>query len=183
MSYWYGKVLGIYLKTAKKTQVTETIILVPIQYDYSCGVRKDVWLDIQWYYRRVDLEDQDVEYVCPLRSFAEILKVSSSSLAACVGEYELLLSDHKSVVDMHCVEGVLSMISAGPDHPSNMYLCTAAHAKIVRYDEGDLSQPQIQTATLFHRWNISMQFTMRRNVPQLQQVNIEVCTISIWSSR
>ncbi|KAG1732829.1 hypothetical protein EDB19DRAFT_1911849 [Suillus lakei] len=136
MSYWYGKVLGIYLKTAKKTQVTETIILVPIQYDYSCGVRKDVWLDIQWYYRRVDLEDQDVD------------------LAACVGEYELLLSDHKSVVDMHCVE---------------------AHAKIVQYDEGNLSQPQIQTATLYHWWNISMQFTMHRNVPQLQQVNIEVC--------
>ncbi|KAG1729378.1 hypothetical protein EDB19DRAFT_1938813 [Suillus lakei] len=110
MSYWYGKVLGIYLKMAKKTQ-------------------KDVWLDIQWYYRQVDLEDQDVEYV------------------SCVGEYELLLSNHKSVVDMHCVE---------------------AHTKIVRYDEGDLSQPQIQTATLYHRWNISMQFTMRRNVPQLQ---------------
>ncbi|KAG2737385.1 hypothetical protein P692DRAFT_20761930 [Suillus brevipes Sb2] len=94
MSYWYGKVLGIYLKMAKQTQ--------------------DVWLDIQWYYRRVDLEDEDVD------------------LAACVGEYELVLSDHKSAVDMHCVE---------------------AHAKIVRYDEGDLSQPQIPTATLYHRWN------------------------------
>ncbi|KAG2116294.1 hypothetical protein DEU56DRAFT_761565 [Suillus clintonianus] len=85
MSYWYGKVRGIYLTTAKKTQ--------------------DVWLDIQWYYRRVDLEDQDVEYVVTLGSFAETLKVSSSSLAACVGDYELVLSDHKSVVDMHCVEG------------------------------------------------------------------------------
>jgi hypothetical protein len=38
---------------------------------YSCGVRQDVWLDIQWYYRRVDLEDEDVEYVCPFMSCAD----------------------------------------------------------------------------------------------------------------
>jgi hypothetical protein len=187
MSYWYGKVMEIYWTTAKtnKTQVTETIIPLPIRYDYSCGIRQDVWLDIQWYYRRVDLEDKDVEYDFPSWCFAEPLTVSSlSSLAACVGDYELVLSDHKSVVDMHCVEGVLSIISACPDHPSdmNMFLCTAAHANIVRYDEGDLSQPQIPPATLYHRWNISMQFTTRRNL-ELQQVNIEVSTISIWSSR
>ncbi|KAG2107611.1 hypothetical protein DEU56DRAFT_762601 [Suillus clintonianus] len=132
MSYWYGKVMEIYWTAAKRNKT------------------QDVWLDIQWYYRRVDLEDQDVEYVFPSWSFTEPLTVSSlSSLAACVGDYELVLSDHKSVVDMHCVED------------------------IVRYDEGDLSQPQIPTATLYHRWNISMQFTTRRNL-ELQQVNIEV---------
>jgi hypothetical protein len=110
------------------------------------------------------------------------LILSSSSLAACVGEYELVLSDHKSVVDMHCVEGVLSMFSAGPDHASNIDSCIAAHATIIRYDEGNLSQPQIPTATLYHRWNVSMQFTTRRNVQHLQGVNIEVCYISIRSS-
>ncbi|KAG1743530.1 hypothetical protein EDD22DRAFT_958766 [Suillus occidentalis] len=56
MSYWYGSVVEIYMKAGGHTQ--------------------DVWLDIQWYYRRVDLEDQGVD------------------LAACVGKYELVLSNH-----------------------------------------------------------------------------------------
>jgi hypothetical protein len=80
---------------------------------------------------------------------------------------------------MHCVEGELLMISGDPDHPSNIFLCIVAHAKIVRYDEGELTQPQIPSETLYHRWNISMQFTTRRNVQQLERVNIEVCMNSI----
>ncbi|KAG1839614.1 hypothetical protein C8R48DRAFT_679803, partial [Suillus tomentosus] len=64
MSYWYGKVAEIYLKSGTQ----------------------DVWLEIQWYYRQIDLQDEDVD------------------LSACV-EYELVLSGHKSVVDMSCVEG------------------------------------------------------------------------------
>ncbi|KAG2351354.1 hypothetical protein BDR07DRAFT_1386114 [Suillus spraguei] len=41
MSYWYGKVSKIYLRPQRETH--------------------DVWLDIQWYYRHVDLEDLMVE--------------------------------------------------------------------------------------------------------------------------
>ncbi|KAG1789582.1 uncharacterized protein HD556DRAFT_1311176 [Suillus plorans] len=84
MSYWYGKLSEIYLKSGTHVQ--------------------DVWLEIQWYYRQVDLKDEDVD------------------LAACVGEYELVLSNHTSVVDMSCVED---------------------HANIFPYDEGDISQRQI----------------------------------------
>ncbi|OJA20365.1 hypothetical protein AZE42_07316 [Rhizopogon vesiculosus] len=40
-SYWYGKVYQIYYN--------------------SKGDSQDAWLDIQWYYRRVDLEDENVE--------------------------------------------------------------------------------------------------------------------------
>ncbi|KAG2112096.1 hypothetical protein DEU56DRAFT_762104 [Suillus clintonianus] len=81
-------------------------------------------------------------------------RIKMWTLQLAVGDYELVLSDHKSVVDMHCVED------------------------IVRYDEGDLSQPQIPTATLYHRWNISMKFTTHRNVLQLQEVNIENSQVS-----
>ncbi|KAG1731400.1 hypothetical protein EDB19DRAFT_1912522 [Suillus lakei] len=74
MSYWYGKVKEIYWKTTSGNQ--------------------DVWLDVRWYYRQVDLEDIGVD------------------LAACVGEYELVLSDHTSIVDMHCVEIIISVQSS-----------------------------------------------------------------------
>ncbi|KAG1859402.1 hypothetical protein C8R48DRAFT_673946 [Suillus tomentosus] len=39
MSYWYGKVAEIYLKSGTQ----------------------DVWLEIQWYYRQVNLQDEDIE--------------------------------------------------------------------------------------------------------------------------
>ncbi|KAG1786394.1 uncharacterized protein HD556DRAFT_1449771 [Suillus plorans] len=119
MSYWYGKVEEIYLKTVKQKQ--------------------DVWLNIRWYYRQVDLEDQGV------------------NLAAFVGEYELILSDHTSIVDMHCIED---------------------HATIIQYDEEDLAQPQIPGETLYYRWTVSMQFETHRNVIQLQGVHIENSQVS-----
>ncbi|KAG1736623.1 uncharacterized protein EDB91DRAFT_1083293 [Suillus paluster] len=72
---------------------------------------KDVWLEIQWYYRKVDLEDEGVD------------------LVSCIGEYELVLSDHISVIDMSCVED---------------------HATILPFNEGDLAQPQIPLRTLEH---------------------------------
>ncbi|KAG2029902.1 hypothetical protein BDR03DRAFT_1017757 [Suillus americanus] len=40
MSYWYGKVTKICLKSQAQTH--------------------DVWLEIQWFYRKVDLEDVGV---------------------------------------------------------------------------------------------------------------------------
>jgi hypothetical protein len=58
-----------------------------------------------------------------------------------------------------------------------MPACIAAHATIVRYDEGDLAQPQIPTETLYHRWTISMKFITHNNVVQLQAVNIDVCKV------
>jgi hypothetical protein len=72
MSYWYGKVQEIYLKTAKKKQVTQ--FTIPIGHSCSYGIWKDVWLDIQWYYRRVDLDDERIEYVFSVMDFAIILK-------------------------------------------------------------------------------------------------------------
>ncbi|KAG1718053.1 uncharacterized protein EDB91DRAFT_1090354 [Suillus paluster] len=113
MSYWYGKIKDIYWKTTSHNQ--------------------EAWLDIQWYYRQVDLEDEGID------------------LADCVGTYELVLSDHTSIVDMHCVE---------------------THATILRYDEGDLSQPQIPTETLYHRWTMNMHFVNRGNTVYLDGVNI-----------
>ncbi|KAG2745199.1 hypothetical protein P692DRAFT_20849949 [Suillus brevipes Sb2] len=99
MSYWYGKVAQIYLKQRTGTH--------------------DVWLEIQWYYRRVDLEDVGVD------------------LATSMGDYELVLSNHKSFVDMTCVED---------------------HAIILKYDEGDLKQHQMPSNTPYHRWNIKITF-------------------------
>jgi hypothetical protein len=56
MGYWYGKVNDIYV--ARNSQVSEyhkhtTEVLIS-----PC---KDAWINIQWYYRRVDLEDECVE--------------------------------------------------------------------------------------------------------------------------
>ncbi|KAG2029293.1 hypothetical protein BDR03DRAFT_1018593 [Suillus americanus] len=110
-SYWYGKVVEIYLKAG----------------------RQDVWLEIQWYYRNVDLKDVGV------------------NLAAYVGEYELVLSDHLSVVDICCVEDL---------------------ATIVPYDEGDLAQPQIPAGTLYNRWSIDINFSQNGSI---NRVNIHVC--------
>ncbi|KAG1832550.1 hypothetical protein DFJ58DRAFT_736335 [Suillus subalutaceus] len=111
ISYWYGKVADIYLKTG----------------------RQDVWLEMQWYYRKVDLEDEDVD------------------LARCVGEYELVLSNHTSVVDIRCVED---------------------HATILPYNEGDLEQPQIPIRTLYNRWTIDVEFSKHRNVVYMEGVNV-----------
>ncbi|KAG2045376.1 hypothetical protein BDR06DRAFT_1063751, partial [Suillus hirtellus] len=88
---------------------------------------------IQWYYRRLDLEDEGID------------------LAACVGEYELVLSDHRSVVDMGCVED---------------------HATILPYDEGDLEQRQIPVKTLYNRWTIDIQFSKNRQLSSVNGVNI-----------
>ncbi|KAG1778123.1 hypothetical protein EV702DRAFT_1044814 [Suillus placidus] len=85
------------------------------------------------YYGQIDLEDEDI------------------NLAACVGEYELVLSDHTSIVDMHCVE---------------------THATIVQYDEGDVAQPQIPTKTLYNRWTMHMKFVNRGKAAYLDGVNI-----------
>jgi hypothetical protein len=35
---------------------------------------QDVWLDIKWYYRKVDLEDEGVEYVVELKMIYVILR-------------------------------------------------------------------------------------------------------------
>ncbi|KAG1859388.1 hypothetical protein C8R48DRAFT_774726 [Suillus tomentosus] len=110
MLYWYGKVVDIYLKTGR-----------------------EVWLNIQWYYRRIDLEDEGID------------------LAAYVGEYELVLSDHGSVVDMSCVED---------------------HVIILPYDEGDLEQRQIPVKTLYNRWTIDIQFSKDRQLSSVNGVNI-----------
>ena len=60
----------------------------------------------------MDLEDGGVEYVCTLAFTQVILTNVEFSLATCIGEYELVLSDHNSVVDMCCVEGMCTFISA-----------------------------------------------------------------------
>ncbi|KAG2095742.1 hypothetical protein BD769DRAFT_1678239 [Suillus cothurnatus] len=96
MGYWYGKVNDIYV--ARNSQ--------------------DAWINIQWYYRRIDLEDECVD------------------IAEFVGDYELVRSDHKSLVDMHCIED---------------------HATIQIYDEADITQCQIPPATLYCRWDISIE--------------------------
>ncbi|KAG1837842.1 hypothetical protein DFJ58DRAFT_846298 [Suillus subalutaceus] len=111
MSYWYGKVAKIYLKAQGETHV--------------------VWLEIQWYYRRLDLEDR--------------------SLAESMGEYELVLSDHTSFVDMSCMED---------------------HAVIISYDEGDLKQCQLPPKTLYHRWNIEITFVRNRNDGRIHGVHL-----------
>jgi hypothetical protein len=75
---------------------------------HSWRLIKDVWLEIQWYYRRVDLEDVGVEWVLYLLfwSLMSIYKCAGRSLATSMGDYELVLSNHKSFVDITCVEGV-----------------------------------------------------------------------------
>ncbi|KAG2136432.1 hypothetical protein DEU56DRAFT_756338 [Suillus clintonianus] len=104
MSYWYGKIAKIYLKKRGDTH--------------------DVWLDIQWYYRRLDLEDNGVD------------------LAQYMGEYELVLSDHTSLVDMTCVED---------------------HALIVS---------QLPPETLYHRWNVEITFVKKRTKVRLHGMNL-----------
>ncbi|KAG1829211.1 hypothetical protein DFJ58DRAFT_848823 [Suillus subalutaceus] len=101
----------------------------------QCQCKMDVWLEMQWYYRKVDLEDEDVD------------------LARCVGEYELVLSNHTSVVDIRCVED---------------------HATILPYNEGDLEQPQIPIRTLYNRWTIDVEFSKHRNVVYMEGVNVSV---------
>ncbi|KAG2057313.1 hypothetical protein BDR06DRAFT_969501 [Suillus hirtellus] len=49
MSYWYGKVVDIYLKTVTKALPSRSI--------------QEVWLNIQWYYHRLDLEDEGIESI------------------------------------------------------------------------------------------------------------------------
>ncbi|KAG1760491.1 hypothetical protein EV702DRAFT_1053450 [Suillus placidus] len=113
MSYWYGKVTKIYLNKQGDTY--------------------DVWLDVQWYYRRMDLEDNGVD------------------LAQYMGEYELVLSDHTSLVDMTCVED---------------------HALIVSYDEGNISQSRLPPETLYHRWNVEITFVKKRTKVRLHGMNL-----------
>ncbi|KAG2108244.1 uncharacterized protein F5147DRAFT_652963 [Suillus discolor] len=79
------------------------------------------------------------------------LPVMSYCLAACVGEYELVLSDHRSIVDMSCVED---------------------HATILPYDEGDLEQPQKPLKTLYNRWTINIQFSKDRKHGSVDGVNV-----------
>jgi hypothetical protein len=50
----------------------------------------------------------------------------------------------------------------------------ADHAKIIKYNEGNLGQAQIPVDTLYHRWNISMTFVTRYNAARLKGVNINV---------
>ncbi|KAG2335435.1 hypothetical protein BDR05DRAFT_1006815 [Suillus weaverae] len=125
MSYWYGKVAKIYLRPRGETH--------------------DVWLDIQWYYRRVDLEDAEVD------------------LAESIGEYELVLSDHNSLVDMMCIE-VMS-----------------DHATIINYDEGDLAQHRIPPETLYHRWNITIKFVRGRKDMRIDGVHLNVRVFRVVS--
>ncbi|KAG1829887.1 hypothetical protein DFJ58DRAFT_875000 [Suillus subalutaceus] len=113
MSYWYGKITKICLKPQGQTH--------------------DVWLEIQWFYRKVDLEDVGV------------------NLAQSMGDYELVLSDHKSFVDITCVED---------------------HAMILSYNEGDLSQLEIPPETLYHRWNINITFVKSRKDVRIRSVNL-----------
>ncbi|KAG1844918.1 hypothetical protein C8R48DRAFT_780142 [Suillus tomentosus] len=132
MSYWYGKVAEIYLKSGTQ----------------------DVWLEIQWYYRQIDLQDEDVD------------------LSACVGEYELVLSGHKSVVDMSCVEGEFFDILACLYDFIDIGGPFADHANILQYDEGDISQPQIPFGTLYTRWTIDIQFSRHGRTLYIEGVNI-----------
>ncbi|KAG2129699.1 uncharacterized protein EDB93DRAFT_1256175 [Suillus bovinus] len=97
MEYWYGKVNDIYVQPNTR----------------------DAWVNLQWYYRRIDLEDYCID------------------IAEFVGDYELVRSDHKSLVDMHCIED---------------------HAIIQKYDEADLKQLQIPPAKLYCRWEIEVTF-------------------------
>jgi hypothetical protein len=60
MSYWYGKVAKIYLRPRGETHVS-VFHMQMISLANAMYLIKDVWLDIQWYYRRVDLEDAGVE--------------------------------------------------------------------------------------------------------------------------
>ncbi|KAG1790111.1 uncharacterized protein HD556DRAFT_1310895 [Suillus plorans] len=106
--------------------VTKTDGSLPIM---SYCLIKDVWLDIQWYYRRVDLEDAGVD------------------LAESIGEYELVLSDHISLVDMMCIED---------------------HATIIKYDECNLAQHPVPPETPYHRWNVTIKFARHR-----KDVNID----------
>ncbi|KAG2096409.1 hypothetical protein BD769DRAFT_1678089 [Suillus cothurnatus] len=91
----------------KKVQFMLNISMVLIDLNILI---QDVWLDIKWYYRKVDLEDEGVD------------------LAASVGEHELVLSDHTSLIDV--------------------FTYFVDHATILAYDEGDLAQPQNSHRTL-----------------------------------
>ncbi|KAG2354874.1 hypothetical protein BDR07DRAFT_1381928 [Suillus spraguei] len=113
MSYWYGKVAKIYLKPQGQTH--------------------NVWLDIQWYYRRIDLEDIGVY------------------LAESMGEYELVLSDYISLIDMNCIED---------------------HARIISYDEGDLGQHPMLPETPYHRWNIEIKFRASRKDVHIHSMHL-----------
>ncbi|KAG2046773.1 hypothetical protein BDR06DRAFT_977246 [Suillus hirtellus] len=99
------------------------LVVSPKYIDYGSiallNNNKNLWLKMKWYYRRVDLQDIYVD------------------IADFVGDYELVRSDHMSLVDMHCVEG---------------------HAIIQTYHEADLGQSKISPATLHCRWQIQITF-------------------------
>lgn len=74
---------------------------------------------------------------------------SQISLAACVSKYELVLSDHRSIVDICYVEGMF--LSKYPyNFAVDIVAWPADHVTILPYDEGDLEQPQIPVKTLYN---------------------------------
>ncbi|KAG1804196.1 uncharacterized protein BJ212DRAFT_1304406 [Suillus subaureus] len=108
MSYWYGKVVDIYLKAGRMYGLK-----------YSGTIARLTW---------------------------------KTRMLTCVGEYELILSDLITVVDMCCVEG------RSRNHP-------AIH-------EGDLVQPQIPIGTLYNRWTIDIKFSRDHKMVYTKAVNI-----------
>ncbi|KAG1817590.1 uncharacterized protein BJ212DRAFT_1299131 [Suillus subaureus] len=107
MSYWYGKVVDIYLKAGRMYGLK-----------YSGTIARLTW---------------------------------KTRMLTCVGEYELILSDLITVVDMCCVED---------------------HATILPYNEGDLVQPQIPIGTLYNRWTIDIKFSRDYKMVYTKAVNI-----------
>lgn len=99
-----------------------------------------------------------------------------------MGEYELVLSGHKSVVDMSCVEGEFFDIPARLNDFIDIDIGGpfADHANILQYDEGDISQPQISVGTLYTRWTIDIQFSRHGRTLYIEGVNIRVCSFSFW---
>lgn len=101
------------------------------------------------------------------------------SLAESMGEYELVLSDHTSFVDMSCMEGeCLSIYHQLYD----TFLMISDHAVIISYDEGDLKQCQLPPKTLYHRWNIEITFVRNRNDGRIHGVHLSVSVLYILTS-
>jgi hypothetical protein len=104
MSYWYGSVVEIYMKAVGHTQVCVYAVLVAMAECLYSMTGCVAWYSVvlqESGFRRPGCRVRFKVQTCIYKVNLHVL----CSLAACVGEYELVLSNHTSIVDMCCVEG------------------------------------------------------------------------------
>jgi hypothetical protein len=88
-----------------------------------------------------------------------------------MGEYELVLSDYISLIDMNCIEGAYDDIC---HQLFNTLFVMSDHARIISYDEGDLGQHPMLPETPYHRWNIEIKFRASRKDVHIHSMHLSV---------